>query len=425
MISNKINLEKLSNFLPIFLLSSIIAFPRSFSEIKLILILLVLFHMLIRIDLARTNIPQTVVIFYAVQVTIGGIAAFVALINGNEIQAIVEGLRLKVIFSFLIALLLIYISTFSVNVILHNSVLISGFLISLINIIYVVSSYFELDIVSTALRDELLLRVGFHDGYVQLTSHGIGMLFFIIPYLLTFALIKKQNNKSNHSVYIVLILTLVCAAISGRRALWLAVIMTPVFFLIGLILVNSWSLIRLKAVGAMLIIVSCAFLITALNVDLTYTLRHILLAFSADDPRSVQEEYLIKGILDNFWFGSGFGGELGIIRSYDAPWLFELSYHQMLFNYGIFLFAAYVVSLAFIFYRAIKVIKHSVNGVDRYLFAVTIGVSMLFVGSYSNPYLGSFDFLFVVGLFVLMAGKKSPESSGCQDGCRLSHAALR
>lgn len=410
-------LESLGLFLPILLLSIILAFPRSFSEFKLFLIFLLVFHLFAIVKLEQIKIPQTVAIFYVVQIIIGLLVSLNAFVNANEMQSIVDGLRIHVIFSFLISFLLVYMAAFGAREIIHKSVLIGGVIISVTNIFFAASSYFGLSVFSDSLKDELSMRVGFHEGYVQLTSHAIGMLFFIIPYLLTFVLIKKDKNQDNFLIYIVLVLTVMCAVISGRRALWIAVAMAPIVIILGLVLLNKWEIINYKAIAVLMLFSSCFFLTLFFIIDFSYTLSHLFLAFSEDDLRSVQREYLINKILGNFWFGSGFGGRLDIIRSYDSPWLFELTYHQKLFNYGIFLFAAYVLSLVYIFLKAIKTLRHFIDRNSICLLAITFGVLMLFVGSYSNPYLGSFDFLLVVGLFVLMAGVKSDKHISTKTSC--------
>jgi hypothetical protein len=111
---------------------------------------------------------------------------------------------------------------------------------------------------------------------------------------------------------------------------------------------------------------------------------------------------LIDGFLETPLFGSGFGGVTDYVRSQDSPWVYELSFHQMLFNFGFIGSVFLVVSLLCMFIKAIEVIKVKGVQVKDGVISVLLGTVGLLIGAYSNPYLGSFDYLLALGFLPLV-----------------------
>src|SRR3954464_7750643 len=64
-------------------------------------------------------------------------------------------------------------------------------------------------------------------------------------------------------------------------------------------------------------------------------LDHVSAAFSSEDERTIQRGYLISSFMDQPVLGSGFGANAGYTRNPALPWLYELSYFQMMFNFGL------------------------------------------------------------------------------------------
>ncbi|MFM6369904.1 MAG: hypothetical protein ACKPGN_17050, partial [Dolichospermum sp.] len=65
-------------------------------------------------------------------------------------------------------------------------------------------------------------------------------------------------------------------------------------------------------------------------------LQFIYSAFSSEDERTIQSAYLIDGFVNYPYFGSGLGVDAGYLRSDNFPWLYELTYHQLFYNFGTF-----------------------------------------------------------------------------------------
>jgi len=127
------------------------------------------------------------------------------------------------------------------------------------------------------------------------------------------------------------------------------------------------------------------------------TISRLKQAFSSEDERTIQRPYLIAGFMKSPVFGSGFGAFAGYVRSDERPWTYELTYHRMLFNLGIV--GVTVLGVLFSLYFA-TVVRQLRQFKDEATipFALLVAYCSFFVGAYSNPYFGSFDLLFFVGL---------------------------
>ena len=123
-----------------------------------------------------------------------------------------------------------------------------------------------------------------------------------------------------------------------------------------------------------------------------------------DGVRVSQASELIKGFSQNPIFGSGIGGTVQVIRNFERPWVYELTYHQMIFNFGLFGISILVIIFANCFYRIRSNVSHGVIYPIQ-LQAMTCGISFLMIGAISNPYLGSFDFLVWIGILPFASDK--------------------
>jgi len=100
--------------------------------------------------------------------------------------------------------------------------------------------------------------------------------------------------------------------------------------------------------------------------------------------------------------GAGLGAYAGYPRNEDRPWTYELTYHQMLFNMGA-LGVGLIASLFLAYFALVVRLIRSFPDHAAVPFALLLAVISLLIGSYSNPYVRSFDFLFFVGLLPFMS----------------------
>jgi hypothetical protein len=381
----------------------VFAFPRTFLEVKLILLALIMIHF-VAVAYTRTIlVPKCLFVFYGALILVGFLAALVGAIRGNSTEAISDGIRLYIFWSILTPLLLTYFWQFNAMLILHYGIIIAAFTTSALNITLVVSSFVGWSVFPESFSEPLLLKVGIHDGYVQVIAHNIGMLLFIVPYLLVTALRTDGVQENRWLVWLALAVALITAVLSGRRALWIVTAVTP--YLMWLLALATGTCNRIKAfplfsTGALgLLVIAILSPLIFFSED---TLLYLNSAFSAEDERSIQKRYLIEGFWEMPLFGSGFGGLTEYVRSEESPWLYELSFHQILFNFGVVGSVLLTLSFLYTFIKAVRTIKANAAPAENGVVSVLFGACGLLIGAYSNPYLGSFDYLLVLGFLPLV-----------------------
>ena len=392
-----INLDKIAEKSTVLFLIAILVLPRSYLFIKLFF--LVFFLMMFFISIQRKRklyINHKIFVFYGLILMLATIWSLIGYMHGSSIAGISDNFKLWGGWSVCYAIIITIFIQRNNLMFFHKAVVISGILISVINIVGLCDSFYGLNIVPNSIISELDLKIGYHEGYIQITTENITSLFFIVPYLIALQFRKDAKELNTWEVKLSFFLTLLLAAFSGRRALWLCVILTP-FLILGLsFFLNSVKQIiknarRFTYILFFIIVLGFLFVATS-NASDNPTLAHLKEAFSAEDERSIQKGFLIDAFYDYPIFGSGFGIGAGYVRSANRVWLYELTYHQMLFNFG--LLGTFCVLLIYgsYFYMIIKCLK-SYKEKSLIPFCILVGIVSFAIGAYSNPYFGSFDFL--------------------------------
>jgi hypothetical protein len=179
--------------------------------------------------------------------------------------------------------------------------------------------------------------------------------------------------------------------------------------LVDLFITNKFNS-KLVAKVSKIYLMFFAILITVMSIIYYFDLFNLAGAFGRvadalildeDSPRQVQYRALTEGFYNYPILGSGFGGEVSDIRSVDRPWNFELTYSKLLFNVGvvgvvlIFILFLYYILKIFRMCRSNKK-NHSINT------SLLVGFFCVAIASASNPYINSFDFLFVLAILPLI-----------------------
>jgi hypothetical protein len=111
---------------------------------------------------------------------------------------------------------------------------------------------------------------------------------------------------------------------------------------------------------------------------------------------------LYKSFTEYPIFGSGFGGYAGYTRNLETPWLYELTYFQLMYNFGVV--GLFFIAVIFFIYIALAIkqlrIQNEFQTNDR---ALLVGLISFLIGTYSNPYLASFDFLLYLGMLPVLS----------------------
>lgn len=391
-------------------------FPRSFIVIKLVL--LVLFVISYFIYSRKIKIFYEIIIFYSIVALIGIIWSIIGIVNGGSLQGVFDNFRLYFFWSFMYMFIFTIIRNEEDIEILHWAIVYSGILIFLINLFGLANYYYDLGLISEELTKKLVMNIGIHKGYIQITSHNIGSLFFIVPYLISVNFRRDSEKIKSSLTKISLICAILIAVLSGRRALWLVVFFSPIIiatltYITGSkdFMKNSFKrVVRLYIIGSLLLVLGIVFLFQNKSFE-NASLNHIKAAFAATDLRSIQKGFLIDGFLDYPIMGSGFGMKAGIIRSEEATWLYELTYHQMLFNFGII--GSLLLLFLYLLYLSYVILLIRRNKNESFIaFSILIGFFSFLIAAYSNPYFGSFDCLLYIGMlpFLTTYGKGYTEN---------------
>ena len=370
-----LNIKELgkTNFLAVTCITSMLCLPRSYAAIKLSFLLLYVFQQCIKILLGKKiYINGNILFFYTCVMMLGAIWSLIGLVHGNPAEAIYDHLRLYIGWGLAYFIFLSLLRMDGV-INIHYSVVVSAIIIFGMNFFALLDHAAGFGMISDEIKKELDMFVGIHGGYIQITTHNIGSLFFILPYLTIFYFNKNKFEAAKlKNEKIALILSLIVAVISGRRALWISIILLPFIFIFIQIMMDSSGTASVfkrtsqhkKMIWVLIVIILSVIISVLLLSKGGETIGHLIAAFSAEDERTIQMGYLLRSWSDNPFWGTGFGGYAGYTRNEVAPWLYELTYHQMLFNFG--LIGCCLITIIFISFckKAInKMNKMSIEGI--------------------------------------------------------------
>lgn len=246
-----------------------------------------------------------------------------------------------------------------------------------------------------------------HSGYSHITTTHLSMMMFIFPLLC--GLSKKERIKLKIKpffFYLTILLSFIAIFLSGRRILWIAAAVGILILIIRLEVSLRKKLLFigiLMAVGIVLFFV----LVSRFNLSLEGLVDRFKEAFSEYDEygqenvRYIQMAKLLEGFKNNLWIGAGGGATIkGYLRNEASPWIFEASYHTILFNGGIIFSTFYVIFFIYFLRLIFKNCRKTL-----YAIPILLALVCVLIGNSTNPYFsGSFDFLillFVPLLFVI------------------------
>lgn len=346
--------------------------------------------------------------------------SFVGALRGNPEQAIVESIRVYFVFMWIYCFLIICISNSDYSRYVDTFFCVAALGISII-CFYVLFDYiFHLDWLSASIKKEMFLEAGIHVGYVQMNNVNIGMFCFIIPFLLSRIIV--ESRPVNYKIVLVLLLSVMSVILASRRIILFLLFITPILtYAIGIMTSGNHMYSVRKIVGfymfALLMSAIALFALFIHNPQSLYGFISRILDIFVQDPQSVrqlQNKALIYGFQAYPIFGSGFGGLTEVIRSTERPWNYELTYSKLLFNSGIIGASSLLAFYSFYFVMVIKKIRGS--RLKEIYIPLFVGFICVLIASATNPYLSSFDFIFVLSIIPLILNTK--EGLGVNQNCQ-------
>lgn len=394
------------------LLMMIFIIPQSFFWIKLPFLGAVLVSVLILGLRDHWKIRSKVVIlYYLIFCLLSTVWGVIGLIKGSPEIAVLESLRVYVAYMVIYFALTVYVSNTDYQSHVDGIVIAGALGIGLVTALTLVDYVFQLDWLPHFIKDEMFLEVGLHDGYVQMNNVNIGMLTFIVPYLLG-RLLLGGRKKRNANLILGFVVAVAAVLIASRRIVMVLLFVVPLLvytinFLTGNPAVRQsrlWSRFYFLLLFLGLVVI---FGGTYLGLDsLDGFVSRFMSAFETDPnaPRPLQHTALMSAFYGNFFWGSGFGGITDVVRSDERPWTFELTYSRLLFNGGVIGFGLVILFFSMYLFLVLRKIRKSSHA-TVYISLLT-GFLSVSIASASNPYLSSFDFLFVLSIIPLIMNSR-------------------
>jgi O-Antigen ligase len=254
---------------------------------------------------------------------------------------------------------------------------------------------------------------GLYDGFARMQFPGLNSLPFLMPFLMA-SLVCRSEYKVNLSrpwLWIGLFVSMVLTIVSGRRALQLVALISPIL-IYGLLWFQPAKekqasmriAVRAGAVMGVAIIVMMSFLGTAFALNARSVTEVFKESFDfsrgATDlgAQARREQYtaLLDGWEDEPLLGAGLGTSArGSTRSELAPWSYELTYLALLFQTGIVGVLAYSSGIGWILWKGVQAIKNG-GPLGQMVLPNLVGMAGLLIANGTNPYLQRFDGLWAI-----------------------------
>jgi hypothetical protein len=246
------------------------------------------------------------------------------------------------------------------------------------------------------IRTELHILNDTGGGYFHVASTGINSLFFVMPILYGMMFKKDFPYSLRFFCAVVFILTIFAVLISGRRALIALAIIIPLFFILHKIVIYGFKLnliyyhIIVFIFFLFMSLSSLIFFSSFINSDSSIFDRFSE-EFTDESVRIIQSKMLLRGFVEAPLLGNGVGiGLKELVRDSERPWVYELTYHQMLFNIGLIGLFAYTLLFTWAYYIGMSSVKSYGKSSDIAL-GFLIGFLFLLIASASNPYISNFE----------------------------------
>lgn len=373
-----------------------VLFPTAFTMTKAILLFLVLAILMVAVKYGQLSLDRKLISFSLFFSTVGLAWSIYGFIVGNP--GAIRVLTVMAAYPLIFSLLLSYWDRDYSDDVCRLILFVSAVLI-FFNFLFLWSAsddgYFAG--VMVGLYGDAWASLDTSHATVRYTLPSISSMLFMLPFLICMASISKGKSLFFSALLVVLLTVLL--VFSGRRvALFSTVIGVGCAFLIRAI----WAR-QTFGVGRLLVGACSILLLLSLGTvggSLVDQLERYLSVFDwkADESnieRALQFESLMQGIYASPLLGAGAGAAASYVRSEEMPWAYELFYVSMIFQYGILGFSLYAIGVLSIIVELGRKIRDSSSGLE---FSLLAGMIAFLVASATNPYIGKFDYMWVIFL---------------------------
>lgn len=243
--------------------------------------------------------------------------------------------------------------------------------------------------------------------FISPSGPAIVSFFILFSFLLPYYCI--DNNRLTVRKLIMLFFGFLYIVISSRRVMMFGFIYIPVLFLLLTNISNGYSKVqsRKTLIVYTLPIICLFFGIGYIFADIDNFSLFFSSAFSSEgdfgsgeNVRLDQRDALLKGWYDNVFFGAGTGINASVVRN-DIPGVYELSYYAILFERGLIGGLIYFGLLLIPVVWTVRLVKNCKNrDLSAFLLSYAVCYLSLLIANATNPYIGAFDFMWVIFLFI-------------------------
>ena len=290
---------------------------------------------------------------------------------------------------------------------LLKTLIYSSYLIGTYSIIYIltVAGYFPYTFLMDLDMGQRYVVLG-RANMLQYRIFALQTIGYVTPFIIA-AIFSWRNLShplvSKKKLLIGLLFCLIAIAFSGRRALMILVLISP---LITLTFMGGLKFTYKRTFKPLIIVIfSLTFLclvnnsIQIINVQEYWEL--ILSAFDTDTDYGAQWRQYSGMALIKDWSSKpllGYGlGAVGSLPGGGVPWAYELTYLSLLFHTGLIGIFVYSYSVSWIFWKGLIIIR-SKDELRYYVTPLLSGTLGFLLINMSNPYLEKYDYLWAIFL---------------------------
>ena len=155
----------------------------------------------------------------------------------------------------------------------------------------------------------------------------------------------------------------------------------------------------------MLAVLVIAGTITTIGLDPVALVENFVAAFQGNEASSGERFKQAASLWGKFSespvVGHGFGSTVDVVRSHETPWAYELSYLALLMNVGLVGFLIYSTAVLWVALKGIQLSRKNTEFAKLFVPLIT-ALSAFLIMNATNPYLGKFDYLWVIFLPVAL-----------------------
>ena len=241
------------------------------------------------------------------------------------------------------------------------------------------------------------------ESFTVFTLPNVSSLMFLAPFMLADTLLTGRGRALSAALFV---LSLLACVLAGRRAIYPVLVLSIVstaFFSRPLL---NYKEMRTRTKRGILVLTILGVTIGGVAIvggvinfhEAITRLMSLEKVTTESYPRIKQFHVLMNEVGSSPVVGEGGGAAGSYIRSNSQPWAYELTYVDLLFQFGItgcVLFACGVLFLLNCLMRAIK--KHSLNLDERSaIVCFSVGFIGFVAANATNPYLEKFSYMWII-----------------------------